>query len=435
MKKVFLKTYGCQMNERDSEIICGMLLEKGYELTQEEPEADIILFNTCSVRQHAEDRVTGALHKLKSRKKNNPDLVIGVLGCMAQRHSEMLLKEFPQLDLIAGPSNIYDIPNLLEQTYGRGQVFAVDKDRRPKKNDVPDYRNGKLSAFVNIMYGCDNYCSYCIVPYVRGREVSRPKDDIVDEVKELAGKGIKEIVLLGQNVNSYGKGQTQKINIAGLLEVVNDVKGIERIRFTSSHPKDATLSMFKAMRDLDKVCEHLHLPLQSGSNKILDLMNRKYTYEEYKEKIDSLRNIIPEVGLSSDIIVGFPSEKEKDFAYTVKAFEEIEYNSAFVFKYSPRPPAMASCLKDDVPEEIKKERNHFLLELQKKIAHKKNKSMIGTHQEVLVEGISRMNNKEVIGRIRNNTSCVFPGDDSLIGKFVNVEIKGTSPYTLKGIRI
>ena len=423
------------MNERDSEIISGMLLEKGYELTQDEPNADIILFNTCSVRQHAEDRVTGALHKLKSRKKNNPDLIIGVLGCMAQRHSEMLLKEFPQLDLIAGPSNIYDIPNLLEQTYGRGQVFAVDKDRRPKKNDIPDYRSGKLSAFVNIMYGCDNYCSYCIVPYVRGREVSRPKDDIVNEVKELAGVGVKEVVLLGQNVNSYGKGQTQKIDIGGLLEAVNDVKGIERIRFTSSHPKDATISMFKAMRDLDKVCEHLHLPLQSGSDKILDLMNRKYTYEEYKEKIDLLRNTIPEVGLSSDIIVGFPSEKEKDFNATCKAFEEIEYNSAFIFKYSPRPPAMASCLKDDVPEEIKKERNHFLLELQKKIAHKKNKLMIGSVQEVLVEGISRMNNKEVIGRIRNNTSCVFPGDDSLIGKLVNVEIKGTSPYTLKGVGV
>ncbi len=435
MKKVFLKTFGCQMNERDSELIAGMLVAKGYEIVDDAGKADIVLFNTCSVRQHAEDRVIGNIQKLASRKKKDPNLRIGVLGCMAKRHGEMLFKEYPSVDIVAGPSNIYDIPDLLAKSTADEKILAVDKQKRPVKKDKSNRGAGIFSAFVNIMYGCNNFCSYCIVPYVRGKEVSRPKGVIVDEVKRLAGEGIKEVTLLGQNVNSYGRGLTNKITFPELLEAVNAVKGIDRIRFTTSHPKDAGKGLFRAMRDLDKVCESLHLPLQSGSDKMLDLMNRKYTYEDYAGKIELLRTMVPGAGLSTDIIVGFPSEKETDYNATKKAIEEMSYNSAFIFKYSPRPPALSSCLVDDVTETAKKKRNNELLVIQKKISHEKNKAMIGSEQEILVEGISRMSTKEVMGRTRNSTPCVFPADEELIGQLVKVKVTDTSPTTLKAEKI
>ncbi|MGB3112358.1 MAG: tRNA (N6-isopentenyl adenosine(37)-C2)-methylthiotransferase MiaB [Candidatus Omnitrophota bacterium] len=420
------------MNERDSELIAGMLLEKGYEIVDEPENANIILFNTCSVRQHAEDRVIGNLQKLASRRKKDADLRIGVLGCMAQRHGELLFKEYPQVDMVIGSSNIYDIPDLMPKIFDSERILAVNNKKRPGKKAGADHRTGVFSAYVNIMYGCSNFCSYCIVPYVRGREVSRPKNDIIKEIKALAGKGFKEVTLLGQNVNSYGKGLSSKTTFPELLEAVDQIKGIERIRFTTSHPKDAGKPLFRAIRDLGKVCEYLHLPLQSGSDKILDLMNRKYKYEDYKKKIDLLRGMVPDVGISADILVGFPSEKERDHRATLKALEEIEYNSAFIFKYSPRPPALSSCLVDDVPDEVKKDRNNELLAIQKKISHAKNRQMIGTEQEILVEGKSRMSDKELVGRARNNTPCVFAGEEPLTGQLVRIKIKDVSPYTLKG---
>ena len=430
--KVFVKTFGCQMNMRDSEIIREMLQEAGYAMAVSLEEADAVLFNTCSVRQHAEDRVIGNIRALAARKKINSDFKIGVLGCMAKRHGEMLFKEYPQVDMVVGPSDIYAVPELFGRVLsGEEKVIAVKNIKRPHKKVGNTYWDGGFSAFVNIMYGCNNFCSYCIVPYVRGREVSRPKNDIVNEIKELVDKGAREITLLGQNVNSYGKGLTNKIKFPELLEEVNKIEGVSRIRFTTSHPKDADKSLFRAIKDLDKVCESLHLPLQSGSNKILDLMNRKYTYEEYLDKIDLFRNMVPEAGLSTDIVVGFPSEKEKDHNLTRKAMQEIRYNSAFIFKYSPRAPALSSCLVDDVSEEVKKERNNELLEIQKKIAHKKNKALIGTLQEVLIEKVSRMSDKEMVGHARNNVSCVVEGDESLIGKLVQGEVVGASAYTLK----
>lgn len=431
-KKIHIRTFGCQMNERDSELIAGMLAERGYEIVDDPDKADIVLFNTCSVRQHAEDRVTGGIHKLSARKKKDPDFKIGVLGCMAQRHGEMLLKEYPQLDIVVGPNNIYDIPELLTRASGHEKIMAVDAAKRPSRKKDPDHRQGTFSAFVNIMYGCNNYCSYCIVPYTRGREVSRPKNDVVNEVKSLVDRGFKEITLLGQNVNSYGKGLNNKMSFPQLLEEINGIKGLERLRFTTSHPKDAAKPLFRAMKELDKVCESIHLPLQSGSNKMLDLMNRKYSYEAYRSKVELLREFIPDVGITTDIIVGFPSEKERDFGATKRAIEEMQYNSAFIFKYSPRPPALSSCLVDDVPEDVKKARNNELLALQKKISHEKNKAMVGSVQEVLVEGVSRMLKEELMGRTRNNTACVFPAGEELIGKLVKVTIKGASPFTLKG---
>ena len=432
-RKVFIRTFGCQMNERDSELIENMLIEKGYEMVLVPEEADIVLFNTCSVRQHAEDRVIGNIIKLKSRKKKNPDFKIGVLGCMAQRHGEMLFKEHEEIDIVIGPSNIYDLPELLPKTEDMEKILAVDKKSRPSRRKIEETgRKAIFSGFVNIMYGCNNFCSYCIVPYVRGKEVSRPKNDIIDEIKDMVNKGFKEVTLLGQNVNSYGRTLNNKITFPELLEQINDIKGLQRIRFTSSHPKDADKSLFRAMLELDKVCEHLHLPLQSGSNKMLDLMNRKYTYEEYKEKIDLLRSMIPDVGLSGDFIIGFPSEKDKDYIETCNAIEQIGFNSSFIFKYSPRPPALSSYLIDDVPDEVKKERNTGLLELQKKISKARNTELIDTYQEVLVEGTSRLSEEEMIGRTRNNIPCVFPGTEELKGKFVKVKITGTSITTLKG---
>jgi len=421
------------MNERDSEIIAGMLEEKGYAIVDDAEKADIALFNTCSVRQHAEDRVIGNIQKLKSRKKRNPNFRIGILGCMAKRHGDMLLKEYPQVDIVVGPSNIYDIPELIEKTTPDEKVVAVDLEKRPDKKVKWDTRRNVFSAFVNIMYGCDNFCSYCIVPHVRGREVSRHVKDIIDEIKGLVDKGYKEVTLLGQNVNSYKSAGNK--GFVDLLEKANGIKDLARIRFTTSHPKDATKKLFKAMHDLDKVCEHIHLPIQSGSDKMLDLMNRKYSYEDYMKKIDLLRGLIPDVGISTDIIVGFPSEKEKDYKATKRALEEIKYNSAFVFKYSPRPPALSACLVDDVPEEVKKERNNELLALQKKISAGKCKEMTGREVEVLVEGVSRISDKEVMGRTRDNTPCVFPGDKSLTGEIVKVKVGGASPTTLKGISV
>jgi len=421
------------MNMRDSEIIWEVLQGAGYEKAASLESADVVLFNTCSVRQHAEDRVIGNLRKLAVRKKKNPEFKIGVLGCMGARHGEILLKEYPFLDIVAGPSDIYSVAESLEKVFSaEDKVLAVKNKKRFRKKVGNVYWRGGFSAFVNTMYGCDNYCSYCIVPFVRGREVSRPKNEIIDEIKELVQKGAREITLLGQNVNSYGKGLTNKIKFPELLEAVNKIEGVARIRFTTSHPKDADKSLFRAIKDLDKVAESLHLPLQSGSNKMLDLMNRGYTCEEYLDKIELLKSMVPDVGLSTDIIVGFPSEKEKDFKATEKALETIEYNSAFIFKYSPRSPAVSACLVDDVPEEVKKTRNNELLAIQKKISYAKNKALIGTRQEVLIEKVSRMSKDEMTGRARNNISCVIPGDESLIGQVVEVEIVGASSYTLKG---
>lgn len=420
------------MNFRDSEIITGVLAGKGYEFTDNEDEAGVVLFNTCSVRQHAEDRVTGNLHKLASRRKKDPDFRIGVVGCMAERHKEMLLKEYPMVDIICGPGNIYDIPELIEKSIAGERSAALGGKRKSAKGDSAGHTKGELSAFVNIMYGCDNFCSYCIVPHVRGREVSRTKRDILEEIWALADRGCKEVTLLGQNVNSYGKRLNSDTTFPDILEAANKVRGIERIRFVTSHPKDAGMPLFRAMRDLGKVCESLHLPLQSGSDKILDLMNRKYKYEDYLKKVESYRKTVPEGGLSTDIIVGFPSEKERDYEATRKAVEEIGYNAAFIFKYSPRPPAMSACLADDVPEEEKKRRNTELLALQRSISLKKNKEFIGRTVEVLVEGKSRMSGEEMMGRTRSNVTCVFPGGEDLIGKIVNVQVTGASPNTFKG---
>lgn len=451
MKKVFIRTFGCQMNVRDSEIILGMLQEKGYRQAGRLEEADVILFNACSVRRQAEHRVfsiVGSLKRLKNgtskgltRNTHNAirnTKVIGVIGCMAQNYQDEIFRRLPHVDLVCGPANIYDIPQLITKARNENtQVLAVDRLRRPLLPDC-SFRTNNLKAFISVMYGCNNFCSYCIVPYVRGRQRSRPLKHILDEAKGLAGRGVKEITLLGQNVNSYGKDSRGKINFVRLLEKLDRIEGIERIRFVTSHPKDASKELFRAMRDLPKLCEHLHLPLQAGSDKILRWMNRRYTLRNYLKLIEDLCRIIPDCGLSTDIIVGFPGESETDFQKTHQALQRIRFDEAFIFKYSPRPKTKAAQLKDDVPLEIKQRRNQALLKLQEEISLKKNKSLLDGSVRVLTDGLGNYFERDssktnmLQGRSRTNKVTLFAGKRDLISQIVNVRINRVTTHTLIG---
>lgn len=394
---VYLRTFGCQMNTRDSEIVQGLLLDEGYKFVDNEKDADIIIFNTCSVRAHAEHRAVSAMGTLMKRLKKKK-MVFGLMGCVAQHKKEELFKHLPGLDFVCGPSDIYEVPSILRQispgtsrsTFHKEYaklpkpIIALNHKTRPLKHIDPDFRHDKSHAYVNITYGCDNYCSYCIVPYVRGREVSRPVEDIVKEIESLVERGITHVTLLGQNVNSYVSRQSSAISLqlktdsfklktkmcdfVTLLQIVNAIEGVARISFLTSHPKDANVELFKAMAELGKIEKSLHLPIQSGSNKILKLMNRGYTLEHYQKLVDSYRRHVPDGKLSTDIIVGFPSEQEDDYNQTLKLVKDVKFDSAYIFKYSPRPPALASKMVDDVPEAEKKKRHAELLEIQKNIS-------------------------------------------------------------------
>jgi tRNA-2-methylthio-N6-dimethylallyladenosine synthase len=373
-KKVFIRTFGCQMNDRDSEIIYGLLLEGGWKMAESIEDADCILFNTCSVRYHAEQRAYSNMGMLAKLKRRKPELILGFIGCTAQKDKDIVYKRLPHVDLVTGPGEIYNIPDYLDAIRNKRQrVMAADiPERQDRKN--PAYHEKKTSTYISISEGCDNFCSYCIVPYVRGRQRSRKKELIIDEIRSLPEMGIKEVTLLGQNVNSYGKDLKNGSNFIDLLEEIHAVDGIKRIRFVTCHPKDTKEELFKTMRDLRKIYSHLHLPLQSGSAKILKAMKRGYTPSHYLELIDKLRSYIPGCNITTDIIVGFPDEEDKDFKDTYNIMKCVEFDSAFIFKYSPRPPAESSKLPDDVPEEAKKSRHAELLALQKEISKKKKSS-------------------------------------------------------------
>lgn len=380
-EKIYIRTYGCQMNVRDSEIIRGMLEERGYTFVDDESQADVVIYNTCSVREHAEHRAISSLGSLIKKDKKQKK-IFGLIGCVAQHKQGELFKKLPRLKFICGPSDIYEMPRIIRAVTDRGGtkderreivIAQVSRKARPLDNVKPVYRNSKTHAFVNITYGCDNYCSYCIVPYVRGPEVSRPVEDVVQEVRAAAKQGIAHITLLGQNVNSYRSPARQAIKSAvcdfvGLLKEINKIEGIKKISFMTSHPKDASKELFQAMADLPKIDRYLHLPMQSGSNRILKLMNRGYTIEKYRKLIEDYRQRVKGGKLSTDIIVGFPTETEEDFEMTKKALEAIRFNNAYIFKYSPRPPAKSAELADDVPQEVKARRHKILLDLQKKIS-------------------------------------------------------------------
>lgn len=552
-RRVFLQTYGCQMNERDSEEVLGMLTSQGYEMAEQPEAADVILLNTCSVRGHAEERAYGKMGELSVLKRERPDLVLGIIGCMAKLHQEAIFKRLPAVDLIAGPAELYDLPYLLAEIQERRQqrevtpldlspryagapnlsrgvtlgptegigggqkVIAISRPFRPLHNKPShDFHRPSVRAFVTIMEGCDKRCTYCIVPMTRGKEISRPAEEIVEEIKTLVAAGYRDITLLGQNVNSYGKrfpdgsGYKGPLGRLRLLEddpetlldfpqllrmidgaihqcvaptasarsdarsgrspcseaATNSAPGkgaIEqvaaaqerfaagslssqfarrplgrsarspavRIRFTTSHPFDATERLFEAMRDCPSVCESLHLPVQSGSTRILRAMRRGYTREAYLEKIACLRTCVPEISLSTDIIVGFPGETEDDFEQTVSLMREVEYDNAYIFKYSPRPGTDAAAREDDVPQGVKEARNQALLALQDAASLTRHQRIEGRTVEVLIEGPGKQPG-QLFGRTRGNHGVIVEGPPELVGEFVDVAIARVTAHTLFG---
>lgn len=421
-KKLFIRTFGCQMNEHDSERIAGMLKEEGYKLCEQPEEADLVILNTCSIREKAEQKAYSELGRFQELKQEKPELIIGVAGCAAQREGEEILKRAPYVDLIFGSPNIDKVVELLNQAVQKKQpAVLVDYPTRPLAT-LPAVRKDKLRAWVSVMEGCDYHCSFCVVPTTRGPERSRSSQEIVSEITQLAEAGYKEVILLGQTVNSYGKKTDEGVDLTALLLMINDIPGIERIRFTTSHPNDLNLKLMTAMAELPKVCEHLHLPLQSGSNRVLRAMQRGYTFKEYQTKIETLRKLIPLVSVTSDIIVGFPGESEEDFSQTLKALSEIGFDGIFAFQYSPRPNTEAASLPDQVSEKVKEERLRRVIELQHSVTTQRNQQLLGTTQEVLVERRNKKNPDELTGRLRTNRVVHFSGPDSLIGQLSWVKI-------------
>lgn len=433
-KKVFVQTFGCQMNERDSESVRGLMQSRGYDFTEDIDQADVVLYNTCSVRQHAEDRVFGRHGKLMSIKKQRPDTVIGIMGCMAQEHGADFFRRMPSLDLVCGPGNMHEMPELIDRVMReRVRITATDKINDPiYQLDNYSYRENDITAFVNIMSGCDHRCTYCIVPTTRGVERSRPSADIVREVQDLVQKGYKEVMLLGQNVNCYGKKLDEGVDFAALLEKVDREAAPARIRFTTSHPKDAHRRLFEVMRDAPGVCEHLHLPVQSGSSNTLKRMKREHTREWYLDRISEFKQIVPGGTLTTDIIVGFCGETDKDFMETLSLMEEVRFQSSFVFAYSERPGTPASKLKDDVPESVKAERLQMVLELQKRLTFEANASSVGREVEVLFSRFKDEGAPRSIGHTRQHQRVVCYGPDSAVGTIRKVKINQVVHETLLG---
>ncbi|ENZ02060.1 (Dimethylallyl)adenosine tRNA methylthiotransferase miaB [Clostridium thermobutyricum] len=437
-KTYFIATYGCQMNEEDSEKLSGMLKRFGYTRTEERDTADIIIFNTCCVRENAENKVFGNLGAIKKLKEKNPNLIIAICGCMMQQigMADKVLKTFPFVDIIFGTHNAYKFPEYLTRVQTEGVQIKEILDKETEiVEGIPIDRESSVKAFVTIMYGCNNFCTYCIVPYVRGRERSRKSEDIINEIKDLVSKGYKEITILGQNVNSYGKGLEEDINFAKLLRKINEVEGLERLRFMTSHPKDLTEEVIYAIRDCDKICEQIHLPVQSGSDRLLKVMNRHYDRERYLYLIDLIKKEIPDVTITTDIIVGFPGETEEDFQDTLDLVDKVKYDSAFMFIYSRRNNTPADKMENQIPDDIKHERFNRLVDLVNKNIAISNKNYEGTVQEVLVEGVSKNDESKLSGRTRNGKLVNFEGSMDSIGKLVNVEINRAQPFSLVGKQI
>lgn len=431
----YIQTYGCQMNEEDSEKLSGMLKRIGYELTDSRESASIIIFNTCCVRENAENKVFGNLGQLKNLKEKNPNLIIAICGCMMQQKgmADKILNMFPFVDIIFGTHNAYKFPEYLNRVIQEGvQVKEILNKEEGIVEGIPVDRKSDTKAYVTIMYGCNNFCTYCIVPYVRGRERSRKPEDIEKEVKDLVAQGYKEITLLGQNVNSYGKGLENEISFADLLRRLNEIKGIERIRFMTSHPKDLNMDVIKAIKECDKLCEQIHLPVQSGSSKILKDMNRHYDKEYYINLIKDIKREIPNVGITTDIIIGFPGETEKDFKDTLELVKEVEYDSAFTFIYSRRQYTPADRMENQIDDEVKHRRFNELVETVNSIVKEKNKTLEGKTLEILVEGPSKNDENKLTGRSRSGKLVNFPGDKSLVGELVNVKIIKSKGFSLEG---
>jgi tRNA-2-methylthio-N6-dimethylallyladenosine synthase len=432
--KLFLQTFGCQMNERDSEAVEGLLIDRGYEKASLPEEADLLLYNTCSIRDHAEQKVFGRIGSFRKLKEENPGLVIGIMGCMAQEHGNAFFRKNPEIDLVCGPGNLSQIPDLVEEIkVRRSPRLAIDRLDDEYGLEGIRYRSDKIKALVTIMKGCDHRCTYCIVPYTRGVERSRSSESVLAEIKDLADRGFKDVMLLGQNVNSYGKGLEEDIDFAGLLEKIQrEASSIARLRFITSHPKDAHTRLFAAMRDLPMVCEHLHLPLQSGSDRILKRMKREHTADWYLEQIEEYRKTVPGGSLTTDFIVGFPGETEEDFSETLALAERVQFDGAYIFEYSPRPGTPALKLEDDVPAGEKSRRLQTLMAAQKAASLKNNQRLIGKTVEVLFESRTRRDENRFVGRTRQFKRVVASSAGDLAGALRNVRITGVSDETLLG---
>jgi tRNA-2-methylthio-N6-dimethylallyladenosine synthase len=435
-KKLYIQTYGCQMNQYDSERIAQVMSRAGYALTERVDAADLILLNSCSVRDKAEQKVYSALGAWKEFKDCREGVIMGVGGCVAQQEGKNLLKRVPHLDLVFGTHNIHKLPQMIEQVQAsRARPVETSFYRDPSYMEDADLRtqvNG-VKAFVTIMQGCNKVCSFCIVPHVRGREVSRPSANIIAEIESLVAQGVIEVLLLGQNVNSYGKLTPGELSFAELLGRVDSIKGLRRIRFTTSHPQDLSPELTEAFATLDHLCEHLHLPVQSGSDMVLGRMRRGYTRQEYLARIQRLRERCPEVALSTDIIVGFPCETDAEFDCTLELLEQVEYDEIFSFVYSPRPQTVsAKIYQDDIPEDVKKDRLTRVQKLQREISLKKNRQRIGELDEILVEGPSRLKNGQIMGRTPNNRIVNVTGSENLLDQLVPVQITGATANSLLG---
>lgn len=429
------ETYGCQQNENDTERIRGMLKEAGFGFTENPNDADVIIYNTCAVRENAEQKVFGRLGILKHMKEQRPGVVIGLCGCMVQQPhiTEKIRKIHPQVNLIFGTHELYRMPELLHTAMHRKKaVVSIEQSDGAIAEDIPVLHAEEQKAWISVMYGCNNFCTYCIVPYVRGRERSREPEAVLDEVKRLVEKGCTEISLLGQNVNSYGKDLDREIDFADLMRMVNDIPGVKRIRFMTSHPKDLSDKLIYAIRDCDKVCKQLHLPFQAGSDRVLKEMNRRYTKEQYLEKIKKVKREIPEISLSTDVIVGFPTETAEDFQETLDVIKKVEFDNIFSFIYSRREGTPAAKLDFVLSDEEIHKNFDELLRVQNEISKRKNDAYVGRIEEVLVDGVSKTDKNMLSGRCSSSKIVNFAGDESLVGKYINVRITESRTWSLNG---
>jgi tRNA-2-methylthio-N6-dimethylallyladenosine synthase len=434
-KKMFIQTFGCQMNVHDSEQIQVLLGEIGFCATEEMKLADLVIINTCSIREKAQQKVFSELGRIgRLKKKSHDRMIVGVCGCLAQHLGEKLLDKFDFLDFVVGTHNIHLLPEI---------VFSLEKKR--KKITKTDFnnplhslgvyvspKNQAVSAYVSVMQGCNNFCAYCVVPYLRGPEVSRPPDEILDEIKRLADDGIKEVTLLGQNVNSYGKTLTPSVDFSSLIKKIAKIPGIERIRFTTSHPRDLSEQLIQCFAEEEKLCRHIHLPVQSGSDRVLALMNRGYTLGTYMEKVDQLRKAAPDISITSDIIVGFPGETPQDFQETIDMMEKIRFDSTFSFKYSDRDGTLAKKMADKVDEAEKSKRLRKVQALQNQHTYKKHLALVGKREKVLVEGLSKNSLRDMTGRTSSWKIVNFQGSKSLLGKVVDVQVTQAYLHSLRG---
>ncbi len=419
-----IETYGCQMNEHDSEKLAGMLRECGYHKAESKDKADLILFNTCCVREHAEKRTFGNVGFIKELKQENPRLILGVCGCMMQQKevAKKLFERFPFVDMVFGTHELKHFPQMLLKALDDKRVFQVTESDGEVIEDLPVERIEGFSTFVNIMYGCNNFCTYCIVPYVRGRERSRKPDDIIAEVKQVVSEGYKEVTLLGQNVNSYS---SDGLDFHALLRrVCAEVPELRRLRFMTSHPKDLSDALIDAMAELDSLCKHIHLPVQAGSDRVLKAMNRKYTSEDYLTLVSKLRAKVPNVEITTDIIVGFPGETEEDFEATCALVKKVGYSNAYTFAYSPRGGTIAAKMEDQIPEDIKKRRLNKLNAVLAETIPSNNEKYIGFEGEILVEGVDHRGAPLLFGKLPNFKMVYVEGDERLIGTFVQVKVEG-----------